>query len=178
MPDAQEAPEARAARLAVIAQAIAETAAEPPVGWRAGSWELAAALAKNSYDEGQRWHPDVHSGRRRGDHGRAACLNQIWAHYAWFPRAEWRASMGTDLEATRVCMRGAARILAHYSTRCTQPWMGVETRLSYIFAGYGTGLSCNPKGRPWAYARARGAASWLLELEELTYVGREALAEN
>lgn len=166
----REEPAARYERLSMMAGAIAEVASDPPEGWMAGSWELAAELAATSYEEGQRWDLRVHQGKIRGDQGKAACLNQIHTHPYWFPRADWRASMGTSREATVICFRGAARVMAHYSRSCTQPWMGVEVRLAWVSAGYGSGVSCNPKGRPWAAKRARRAARWLSEMDAMREV--------
>lgn len=165
--DGGETPAEREVRLRAIAAAIAQVASQPPDGWMAGSWELAAMLAATTYEEGQYWHVEVHNGKRRGDHGRAACLAQVHAHPSWFPKAEWQASMGVGLEPTVICMTGASRVLAHYSRRCTQPWMSVEVRLSRIAAGYGSGISCNAAERPWAQARARRAARWLAEMDAM-----------
>lgn len=156
----------RQARLGTIAQAVAEEAKDV---------EEAAELLATTYEEGQRWHSLVHSGKLRGDGGKAACLGQLHAHYVWFPRAEWQASMGAGLEATRVCIRGSARFLRYYE-KCHRPWMGVEDRLARSFAGYGTGTTCDPRGRPWAYGRARRASRWKAELEALMAPTRGALA--
>lgn len=173
-PGHEEPAEERRARLTTIATAIGAESAEPPEGWRWSSRELAAALIATTYPESQRFHRDVHSGRRRGDRGKAACIGQVHAQ-PLVPRAEWRASMGTGLEATRVCIRATARVLGA-SARCVGPGRELDAaQVARIAAAYGTGKSCNPR---LSFARARGR-HWLeldRRLRELLKPERAAYA--
>jgi hypothetical protein len=155
-------------RLLTIARAIVAESARTS-GWRWSRTALVAALLATSFEEGMKWHKDVHTGKRTGDAGKARCLTQLHAHPFWMPRALWLASTGTDLEATRLCMRGAVNVLSHYSASCVSEWRAasdLEGSLARINAGYGTGHSCSPAGRPWATRRARLAVRWLRLLEQ------------
>jgi hypothetical protein len=166
---ADEASEARAARLETIARAVELETASPPPGWRWASRELAAAVLATTYEEGHHWSRDVHEGERTGDSGRARCLGQLHRHHRWMPRKLWLASTGTDLEATRVCVRGVVTVLSHYAATCVSEWRAasdLEGSLARVNAGYGTGASCSPTGRPWATRRARLAVRWLRLLEQ------------
>ena len=154
-------------RLNTIARAIALEAAHPPPEWRWGPRELAALLLATTYEEGWRWRRDVHDGTLTGDHGRARCLAQLHRHPTWMPKELWLASTGTDLRSTRICVAGAARVLAHYASECVSEWRAehdIEGSFSRVVAGYGTGQGCTP--RKWSNDRARRAATWLLELKE------------
>jgi hypothetical protein len=162
-----EPPAERFERLATIARAVALESAHPPEGWRWGSAELAAALLMTSYYEGWRWRRDVHDGTKLGDAGRARCLMQLHRHPTWMPKGLWLASTGTDLESTRICVAGAARVLAHYAAECATAEAAkrdLEGSLARVLVGYGTGSACSPKGRPWATERARHAVRWLGEI--------------
>lgn len=164
----------RRERLEVIAHAASIEAAAAPPGWRWTTLAMTATLLATSYEEGQRWALSVHDGSRLGDcdddgtNCRARCVNQLHLHPTWVPGPMWRATTGTDLYSTQLCMRGAVRILSHYSARCVSPWRAkhdLEGALARVVAGYGTGHSCEPAGRPWARARAKRAVKWLRELE-------------
>lgn len=158
----------RAERLEVIETAAELESALPPEGWRHGSLALKAALLRTSYEEGERWSFRVHAGKKLGDGGRARCLNQLHRHHTWTPGPMWKATTGTDLASTRLCMRGAARVLAHYSATCVSDWKAerdLEGSLARVFAGYGTGTTCSTTGRPWAVNRARKTVQWLKVLE-------------
>ncbi len=158
----------RAERLAVIEAAAALESDTPPDGWRWSGLALKATLLATTYEEGAHWSRSVHDGSRLGDGSRARCLAQLHRHPSWVPGPMWRATTGTDLEATRLCMRGAARVLAHYSAACVTPWKAereFEASIARVVAGYGTGRSCNPYHRPWALARVRRVTAWLRELE-------------
>lgn len=163
-----EDPAERVERLSIIARAIALEAAHPPPEWRWGSAELAALLLATTYEEGWRWRRDVHDGRLLGDGGRARCLAQLHRHPTWMPKELWLASTGTDLESTRICVAGAARVLAHYAAECVSDRgaRDLEGSFARVVVGYGTGAGCNPKGRPWAASRARRAVAWLGELRK------------
>lgn len=163
----QEAPGDRYGRLEIIAAAASVEAAHPPDGWRWSSLHLTAALLATSYEEGWRWSEAVHSGEKLGDGTRARCLNQLHKHPTWVPGPMWRASTGTDFDATRLCMRGAARVLAHYADRCVSAHgaRDFEGSMARVVAGYGTGKTCSPDGRDWAVKRARRVARWFAELE-------------
>jgi len=164
-----EDPAERFERLNTIARAIALESKTPPAGWRWGSAELAAVLLRVTYEEGWRWRRDVHDGRQLGDNGKARCLAQLHRHPTWMPKNLWLASTGTDLESTRTCVAGAARVLAHYSAECVSDYSAkhdLEGSFARLLVGYGTGTGCNPKGRAWATERARAAVKWLAELRK------------
>ncbi|HVG83201.1 MAG TPA: hypothetical protein VM820_01745 [Vicinamibacterales bacterium] len=181
-PATAEPPEARQERLAIIAEAIALETEQTPAGWRLGSRRMAAGVLVTWHDEGWRFHRDVHSGKRRGDHRRSVCLGQL-RQGLLVSRAEWLASMGTDLEATRMCARLTARVLAMHADRCLSD-APEPTAWSFgkAVAGFGTGHSCNPLhvsptlGKGWALKRGQ-RWQWIdLRLEELLGPAREALA--
>lgn len=161
-----EAPAARVERLSTIATAVATVADESAPGWRWGRRELAAALVAVTYPESHRYSRDVHAGERLGDRGKAACLAQIHAG-ALVSREEWRASMGTDLEATTLCVRLAARVLGAAS-KCVSRGRELDAvQVARLFAAYGTGYSCSPslpfarqRGRHWASVTDE-IAQWL-----------------
>ncbi len=157
----------RNARLETIAAAASIEAANAPPGWRWSTLALTATLLATTYEEGRRWSVALHNGSNTGDGGRARCLAQLHQHPTWVPGPMWRASAGLDLDATQLCMRGAARILAHYSATCVTDAgaKSFERSVARVIAGYGTGRSCVVQGRPWASRRARLAARWLRELE-------------
>lgn len=160
---------ARYERLGVIeaASAIEATKADP-AKWRFTALAMQATLLVTSYEEGWRWSLAVHAGEKTGDAGRARCLTQLHQHPTWVPGPMWRATTGTDLEATQLCMRGAVRVLEHYSATCVSPWRAandVEGSLARVIAGYGSGKSCSVAGRPWAVKRAKRVVRWLRELE-------------
>lgn len=160
-----EAPADRAARLSTIARAIALESAHPPEGWRWGPPELAALLLATTYEEGWMWRRDVHDGRKLGDNGRARCLAQLHRHPTWMPKDLWLASTGTDLESTRICVAGAARVMAHYSKVCVSEWRAkndLEVSFARVAAGYGTGKRCAPMAS--SERRARLAMRWLGEI--------------
>lgn len=158
----------RAERLEVIAAASSIESAQVPPEWPWSALTMQALLLATTYEEGQRWSRSVHSGERTGDKGKARCLAQLHQHKTWVPGPMWRATTGTDLDATQLCMRGAVRILSHYSATCVSPWRAandLEGSLARVIAGYGTGHTCSVTGRPWATKRARRAVKWLRELE-------------
>jgi hypothetical protein len=160
-----EHPDDRAERLSTIARAIALESANPPEGWRWGPPELAALLLATTYEEGWMWRRDVHDGRKLGDNGRARCIAQLHRHPTWMPKDLWLASTGTDLESTRICVAGAARVMAHYSKVCVSEWRAsssLEVSFARVAAGYGTGKSCSPLAS--SERRARLAMRWLGEL--------------
>ncbi len=161
-----EEPGDRFDRLEIITKA--EVSITVPPNWRFGRVELLALLHATSYQEGFRWHRDVHSGKIRGDNGKAACLNQVHSHFKWASKERWLASMGTDLESTKVCFQIAADILAHYSQTCVSEWQAkndLRGAFASIVAGYGTGDNCN-QNLKFAQSRANLAMKWLKELEK------------
>lgn len=178
-PGHEEPPAERHARLQTIATAIGVVAEETTPGWRWGPRKKAAALVASSYDEGQRFHRAVHSGERRGDckagntRCRAACLNQVHQQLT-ISRAEWTASMGTDLVSTTMCMRLGARVLAA-SGRCVAGNQELDAyQASRLFTMYATGYRC----RPITLATQRGWHWQRIDrrLEELLLRPRSALA--
>jgi hypothetical protein len=137
-PDEIETPDARAARLAVIATAVELETRDA----------LEAALVAETIQvESGRLRLDVHDGRRLGDEGRAICLGQVWRQ-TWLPRREWAALPGTDLDSTRRCVRAVVRV--YRSARCST----LERQIN----AYATG-SCS---RSWSGAKARLHGAWKL----------------
>ncbi len=179
-----EPPLERAARLETGAEAVALESASPPPGWPWGPRELAAGIVATWNEEGARFALDVHQGKRRGDRGASACWGQVKQGRA-VPRAEWKASMGTDLDATRVCARITARHLALHAARCLGPAPAANAwNFAIVVAGYGSGWSCAARMRhrddQRLYALQRGRQWWLLDrrLEDLLEPTRSALALN
>ncbi len=164
----KETPRQRFDRLTTIAYAISLETEKPPEGWRWGPEELAALDMATTYEEGWRWHLDVHSGVKTGDQGKARCLNQLHWHPEFMPKHLWLASTGTDLSSTRICIAGANRMFAYYSAACVSEWRSkdLESSFARIIAGYGTGKGCDATGKKWAWDRARLALKWLKELKK------------
>lgn len=135
----------RVSRIENIATALAEETDNAPLAF--------AALTKWWWESG-RFDRGVHAGKTRGDGGKAACLGQLHQVHGWVSRAEWLASQGTDLAATRVCARITIRVLRMHGDRCrlTQPWS--EPQVAQLFGAYGTGHTCHGRFR-WAQNRAR-----------------------
>lgn len=129
-----ESDAARYTRLETIAAAIqAET--RTPLE--------AAEVAATFEHESHNFSLAVHDGTRRGDHGRALCLGQLWVN-PWLPAREHARTVGTDLEATRRCVRG---VLAAYEHAHCPTLVG---KLSVYAAGKGCGYV-------WPGAAARAA---------------------
>ncbi len=179
-----EPPDARAARLGTNAEAIALEATTPPPGWPWGSVELAGGVVATWNEEGARMALAVHTGQRRGDRGSSACQGQV-KQGLHVTRAEWHASMGTSLEATRMCARLTARILALHARRCLGKKPQANAwNFAIVVAGYGSGWSCNARMRHRDdlrfFALERGRHWWLIDhrLEDLLHPPRSALARN
>ncbi len=149
-PAEAETPTERAARIAVIAHSIeAETR----------SAEEAALVARTVWEESAGLRRDVHSGRRKGDDGKATCLGQIHAQLM-VPQAEWRTLAGIDAEATRRCVAATVRLYRTVSARCYRRGDWQQERLARMAAAYATGRTCSSSGWVGARARARGAIEW------------------
>lgn len=135
----------RLSRIENIATALAEETDDTRLAF--------AALTKWWWESG-RFDPAVHAGKTRGDGGKAACLGQLHQVRGWVSRAEWLASQGTGLAATRVCARITIRVLGMHADRCrlARPWS--EPQVAQLFGAYGTGRTCHGRFR-WAQNRAR-----------------------
>ncbi len=126
----------RALRMATIALAIdaeTERADEWAPGWTREDWAW-AAYAK-TWAESRRFAVEVHDGRKRGDNGKSVCVGQIWGG--------GDVLVGTDLAATRRCYHEVFRHMLIHRERC-RVGAASPTAVATIFAGYGTGHSCNP----------------------------------
>jgi len=160
-----EPPELRQERLAVIAEAIALETEQPPPAWRWGARRLAAGVARTWFDEGARFHREVHSGARTADRGKSACLGMVQTSRLVSPD-EWFNAVGTDLEATRMCARITARYLTAHACRCLGPAVKPSAwAFASVVSGYGSGWNCDPlmrhkDGR--LFALERGRAWWKL----------------
>lgn len=78
---------------------------------------------------------DVHSGRARGDGGRAYCLGQV------HPKehgVNGHDLVGTDIIATERCLRTVKDVLTKSLRRCGT--------VEGAFSMYGTGRTCNYRG--------------------------------
>lgn len=105
--------------------------------------------------ESRRFAVEVHDGTARGDGGVSVCLGQIYGGGAEL--------VGIDLAATRRCYREVFRYLQLHQVRCNV-WKPTPTGVAIVFAGYGTGSSCNADhvspvlGAGWARRRANAWA--------------------
>lgn len=141
-----ETPEARRARVEVVAQAIDEAVRATP--WPGSKRELAALLAVTADGESGGLALRIHAGKCRPkecDHGRAVSLWQLHASKL-VPLEEWERMGGTDLEATTLAAMAAARVyLSHrkacgdlrgaislYATGSTCDWSGADDRLKGV----------------------------------------------
>lgn len=182
-PGAEEPPDARRARIETGAAAIALEVDPPPAAWPFGAVELAGGVVATWFDEGARFALDVHTGARKADKGRSHCFGMVQAGYI-VTGAEWRAAVGTDIEATRTCARLTARYLTLHARRCLGPAPKASSwAFAKVVAGYGSGYSCDAKMRHQAdlryFAMERGWRWWRIDrrLEELL-PPRSALALN
>lgn len=128
---------ARYVRLATTAAAVeAETRTDTD----------AAIVAATIEHESQSFSLSVHDGTRLGDHRRAYCLGQLHAQ-RWLPPVELARTVGTDVEATRRCIRGV--VAAYVHIRCAT----LEAELNT----YATGKGCAStwEGTPERAARVK-----------------------
>ena len=138
-----EAPHERQERLETIVLATYLETRVPPKTWRHSPRDLFWAVMATTYEESRHWAVEVHDGRVKFDKGRSHCLGMIMR--GTFVKGEkWKSLVGTDLAATRRCMRMTAKVLGHHSQRCL--WISADANawnMAKIFAGYATGYSCN-----------------------------------
>lgn len=164
----QETMGERSIRVAMIAHAVHEaTATDAPKfpGLRLyGKQEMAGYTHKQRavmvlaklYHESTRFSKDVHAGASRGDSGRSVCLGQIMRGW-WIPSKIHESLAGLDYDATKRCVTVAYVALAHHKHRCVRKRKPSQRAVASIYAGYGTGYSCNPelefavkRSRHWA----------------------------
>jgi hypothetical protein len=157
--------------LSTIVSAAAEEA-QTAAGWRWSRADLLVLVLVTTYEESGRFDVAVHAGKKLGDHGQARCLGQVHPGLL-APRREWLGSTGTDLEATRVCMRLVVRVLVA-SSRCVADGRELnEYQIARIVTAYATGNRCTPIGI--ARTRARFWSSLLAQLRPTTEQVRAAL---
>ena len=138
---APETPEERNARLGIITSAIILELPNAQ-GLRGEKWfwddkVLAWSTFTKMWWESGRFSLAVHSGKKRGDAGRSVCLGQIM-------RGE-EELVGTDLESTRKCVRRVMAFLIMHQNGCLAPQAKPSAySMAMIYAGYGTGNTCNP----------------------------------
>ncbi len=139
--------------IAVATEAATELDAE---GWPYSREELAEAALVVTWWESGRWSPSVHSGRRKGDHGRSHCLGGIMRGTGWWTLDEWKRSVGFDLGSTTMCMRLTTRALARHAGRCfgRNPGKLDAWKMAVLFYAYGSGKGCVKRPPKWAHARA------------------------
>lgn len=143
----------RAERMATIALAIdaeTERAGEWAPGWTRADWAWMVFVKLRA--ESRFFSVEVHDGRARGDRGASVCLGQIMGGGPEL--------VGTGLDNTRRCVHEALRHMQIHRERC-RVRSATPRGVAVVFAGYGTGHSCNPdfvsrhSGR---FARRRAAA--------------------
>lgn len=137
---------------------------EPPPRWTYGPASWRALVLRTWFEEGARFSLEVHAGRKLGDHGRAACFGQVWAHGTLLPRAEWRQTMGVDPASTAACARATVTYLTVGVERCMRPTLSEQENTARVVMLYGTGKRCTPAR--WAYQRAAGAMRWRTVFEQ------------
>lgn len=138
-----ETDEERETRLHMIIDAIIDAASETVVDdngneWRWSKSDLAWAAWTKMYHESAHYKIEIHNGKIRGDHGKSVCLGQIMGGS--------EALVGTDYDSTKRCVQRVMSILAYHQNRCLYQSTGPSVRaVAKIYAGYGTGHSCDPK---------------------------------
>jgi len=163
-PSEVEPPHERDARLQVIAYAIAT---------ESRNVDEAALVARTMWEESAHMRLDVHSGKRKGDDGKATCLAQIHSQHA-VPRREWRELAGTDPGSTRRCVAASLKLYRIVAARCDRKHDGPLMRDARRATGYATGRRCDAAAWRGAMLRAHGAASWRA-LAPITLQGCSAL---
>lgn len=151
----KEDPIAREERIKMIIRVIIERAAAkntPAWGW--SDDDLALAIFVKTFFESGRFNRDVHSGKIRGDKGRSVCLGQIMFG--------GNKLVGISPEATAKCIDAVIYHLTFHRARCLKNVTAVPNSwmIGKIFAGYGSGYSCNPLhknkfGDKWVLPRMR-----------------------
>ena len=153
---AQETTDDRAARLTVIALAIAaetERADEWAPGWTRQDW--AWGVFTIAWYESGRFALRVHNGKLRGDQRRSVCLVQRM-HGS-------ERLVGVDLESTRRCIAEGLRVMVMHRDRCGAGPASPYT-MSQVIGAFGTGYSCRGNikfaaRRSWTWARLRNNPS-------------------
>lgn len=152
-----EREEDTAARFGTIAAAVEGAVTAEHAGWPWSLDELATMVATVSWYESGRYAPEVHSGKRKGDGGRSHCLAGIMnVGGTWNTTAEWKRSVGFDLEPTTMCMQLSARFMSRHAARCfgRAPGKLDSWKAAVLFWAYGTGKGCTRKPPKWAQQRA------------------------
>jgi hypothetical protein len=147
-----ETPDERLERLATIMIAISIESKTTAPGWGWSNDDAAWAAFTKMYFESGRFALSVHNGKRRGDGGRSVCLGQIMNG--------GDDLVGTDIESTRRCVRRVMDILGTHHNRCVYGSKPNVSAMSSVYAGYGTGHSCDPKlkfaaRRAWLWWKLR-----------------------
>lgn len=152
-----ESPQARRARLQIVAQALVDESVELMLAskgkaWPGSSADLAAAmLAASRWSTGFR--EDIESGRKRGPAGEA-CLADLQPLVAWkfadFPHENLTAEqvalrmVGTDYDSLRRCWGAGLRALSamrRWADKHCGRYVGTPSYAG--FAAYATGNSCS-----------------------------------
>lgn len=134
-----ETNEQRAKRLQMIVRSTIDES-KVAKGTHGEEWiwsrdDLAWAAFVKMWWESGRFSLKVHNGKYRGDGGRSVCLGQIM-HGS-------KKLVGTDPESTRKCVAKVMSILILHQNRCLLKSTPSAWAMSVIYAGYGTGYSCN-----------------------------------
>ena len=141
-----EAPADRHERLGTIATAIATEV--PDRKWQAATLAL--------FWHESRLASDIHSGKTRGDDGRAICLGQHWK--LRLSQQAWASLAGTDLAATRRCAA-----LTFYRLKRAHRWCAANRKkpgMAAAYSLYATGSRCDA---PLGKARA-ATFRWVLNM--------------
>lgn len=151
--DPPETPDEYRARIGVIMSAISAVTSRP-------GEQVALFVVARGESDFDWWvhagltHPDK---RKHQDHGKARCILQIHASRLV---PEWQELAGTDLEATKRCMRAGLRLLRSAAAYCHAD-LETGQGVSRAFALYGSGKTCTPTRKSteragyWASYRAR-----------------------
>jgi len=128
------------ARMAIIAQTTdrAVSKVAKSAGPRRRALELAVIV---TYWGESHFAPDVHSGARLGDQGRAICLGQH--QQADLTEAEWASLAGTDYESSLSCAVVTASRLQRSWRYCRN--LDPSFSWGHAFALYGSGRTCRPE---------------------------------
>lgn len=131
----KETEEERLDRMAMIARIIVEESSVDS-GWYWSDESLAWAVMIKTWFESGRFRYSVHSGKLRGDKGRSVCLGQIMNGS--------EKLVGVTEENTRNCIRKVIKHLVMHQNRClNNKSKPTQWNIAIIYAGYGTGHSCN-----------------------------------
>lgn len=134
--------DSRISRIKTISRIIAEESFVH-INWQWSPRDLGLATFVKTWNESLRFKLEVHNGKMRGDHGKSICLGQIMNGD--------KSLVGVDEVSTRKCISRVIDILIMHQIRCTNHKPPALWWMASIYAGYGTGHSCDPNA--WYYKK-------------------------